>query len=214
MSRAFTSEEYEVPDMPVIEVREEVASADHDLVSEYSRGRSVTDPTLPFEIGMNFLNGKNGFFRNDEFAVKWLGISSGMGHVPAMVALARVYLSDTKRYGYGKPAGLLKAAIEKGSPDAVSMLDMSMIKDVRTKAAFVKYRLNAELGNVDAMIALAEGFEKEYYARGKWRTALGWYLRAYNGGAEDLLPRIEGFISDKSITLTEEESKFLRRPQK
>ena len=104
MSRAFTSEEYEVPDMPVIDVKTESVSEDHDLVSSYSAGRSVTDPALPFEIGMNFLKGENGFFKSIDFAVKWLKRSADLGHVQAAVELAKIYLSDTKKYGYKETA--------------------------------------------------------------------------------------------------------------
>ena len=211
MSRAFTSEEYEVPDMPVIDVKTESVSEDHDLVSSYSAGRSVTDPALPFEIGMNFLKGENGFFKSIDFAVKWLKRSADLGHVQAAVELAKIYLSDTKKYGYKETAQLLGKASENGSEEAVSMLDMGSIADVKTKSAFVKYRLNAELGNIDAMIALAEGFEKEYYAKQKWKTAAMWYLRACARGAESARPRLEELVKAKNIELTEDEKKLLKR---
>ncbi len=211
MSRAFTSEEYEVPDMPVIDVKTESVSEDHDLVSSYSAGRSVTDPALPFEIGMNFLKGENGFFKSIDFAVKWLKRSADLGHVQATVELAKIYLSDTKKYGYKETAQLLRTASENGSEEAVSMLDMGSIADVKTKSAFVKYRLNAELGNTDAMIALAEGFEKEYYAKQKWKTAAMWYLRACTRGAESARPRLEELVKSKNIELTEDEKKLLKR---
>ena len=211
MSRAFTSEEYEVPDMPVIDVKTESVSEDHDLVSSYSAGRSVTDPALPFEIGMNFLKGENGFFKSIDFAVKWLKRSADLGHVQAAVELAKIYLSDTKKYGYKETAQLLRMASENGSEEATSMLDMGSIADVKTKSAFVKYRLNAELGNTDAMIALAEGFEKEYYAKQKWKTAAMWYLRACARGAESARPRLEELVKAKNIELTEDEKKLLKR---
>lgn len=211
MSRAFTSEEYEVPDMPVIDVKTESVSEDHDLVSSYSAGRSVTDPALPFEIGMNFLKGENGFFKSIDFAVKWLKRSADLGHVQAAVELAKIYLSDTKKYGYKETAQLLGKASENGSEEAVSMLDMGSIADVKTKSAFVKYRLNAELENIDAMIALAEGFEKEYYAKQKWKTAAMWYLRACARGAESARPRLEELVKAKNIELTEDEKKLLKR---
>lgn len=211
MSRAFTSEEYEVPDMPVIDVKTESVSEDHDLVSSYSAGRSVTDPALPFEIGMNFLKGENGFFKSIDFAVKWLKRSADLGHVQAAVELAKIYLSDTKKYGYKETAQLLRKASENGSEEATSMLDMGSIADVKTKSVFVKYRLNAELGNTDAMIALAEGFEKEYYAKQKWKTAVMWYLRACARGAESARPRLEELVKAKNIELTEDEKKLLKR---
>lgn len=211
MSRAFTSEEYEVPDMPVIDVKTESVSEDHDLVSSYSAGRSVTDPALPFEIGMNFLKGENGFFKSIDFAVKWLKRSADLGHVQAAVELAKIYLSDTKKYGYKETAQLLRKASENGSEEAVSMLDLESIADVKTKSAFVKYRLNAELGNIGAMIALAEGFEKEYYAKQKWKTAAMWYLRACARGAESARPRLEELVKAKNIELTEDEKKLLKR---
>ena len=211
MSRAFTSEEYEVPDMPVIDFKVESVSEDHDLVSSYSAGRSVTDPALPFEIGMNFLRGENGFFKSIDLAVKWLKRSADLGHVQAAVELAKIYLSDTKKYGYKETAQLLRKASENGSEEAVSMLDMKSIADVKTKSAFVKYRLNAELGNTDAMIALAEGFEKEYYAKQKWKTAAMWYLKACARGAESAHPRLEELIKTKNIELTEDEQKLLKR---
>ncbi len=202
MSRAFTSEEYEVPDMPAVEIKESTQSEDHDLVYEYTKGRNTNDPALPYEIGMNFLNGEKGFFKSIDFAVKWLKISTGMGCVPAKVALAEVYLADTKKYGYRDAAILLRSAKDQGSEEAGALLDMKSISDVKSKSAFTTYRLNAELGNTEAMIALAEGFEKEYYAKQKWKTAVMWYLNAYVKGARDLRPRIEQLIENRNVELS------------
>ena len=71
MSRAFTSEEYESKEV-VVEIPEaRVPSADMELVFQYSSGRDLSDPDLPYEIGMRFLEGSDGFFQSDEFAVKW-----------------------------------------------------------------------------------------------------------------------------------------------
>lgn len=97
--------------MPAVVIKESTQSEDHDLVYEYTKGRNTNDPVLPYEIGINFLNGEKGFFKSIDFAVKWLKISTGMGCVPAKVALAEVYLVDTKKYGYRDACSV---AVRKG----------------------------------------------------------------------------------------------------
>lgn len=197
--------------MPAVVIKESTQSEDHDLVYEYTKGRNTNDPVLPYEIGINFLNGEKGFFKSIDFAVKWLKISTGMGCVPAKVALAEVYLVDTKKYGYRDAAILLRSAKDQGSEEAGALLDMKSISDVKSKSAFTTFRLNAELGNTEAMIALAEGFEKEYYAKQKWKTAVMWYLNAYVKGARDLRPRIEELIEKRNVELSDAELRILRR---
>ena len=104
MSRAFTSEEYEQKEVPIVIPPKIEETPDHDIVMRYSHGRSLEDPKLPYEIGMGFLKGEGEFFRSDEFAVKWLERAVKMGYAPAMVALAEFCLKDTKTYGFRRPA--------------------------------------------------------------------------------------------------------------
>ena len=210
MSRAFTSEEYEAPEV-VIEVPEKrEPSADMELVFAYSKGRNLSDPSLPYEIGMHFLEGSDGFFQSDEFAVKWLDNAVKEGSVDAMMALADFYLKDTKTYGYRKPAELLSKAADRGNDDAMSRLDMVNIGDPTSRETFNAYRFNAELGNTDAMKLLAEGFEKGYFGKGKDKAAKLWYVRAFKNGDRDSAKRVLALYYKKRIELTEEELRFLR----
>jgi TPR repeat protein len=210
MSRAFTSEEYEVQDLPPVKIEKTEVSADHDLVLRYSAGRKLTDASLPYEIGMHFLKGDEGFFQSDEFAVKWLKKAAEMDDVAAMTALAELYLRDSRRYGYRDAAHLLKKASDSGSAVAAAHLDMRSAEDPATKKAFTVYRLNAELGDADACLALAEGFEKEYYGKEKWKAAALWYRRAFEKGRPEAAKRILNLYNKKKIELTEKELKFLR----
>ena len=210
MSRAFTSEEYESKEV-IIEIPEaRKPSADAELVFRYSNGRDLSDPSLPYEIGMHFMDGSDGFFQSDEFAVKWLDRAVRVGNVDAMMALADFYLKDTKKYGYRKPAELIRMAADKGNPDAVSRLDMDGIDDPTTRKAFNAYRFNAELGDVKAMRLLAEGFEKGYFGKGKDNAAKIWYTKAFKNGDRDAAKRVLALFYKKRIELTEDELKFLR----
>lgn len=202
MSRAFTSEEYEVPDMPVYdEIKKEEDSADHDLVLRYAAGRKATDPSLPYEIGMHFLKGDGGFFQSDMFAEKWLSRSAEAGFVPAMLALAEFYLRDTKANGYGKAAALLRKAADGGSEAASLRLDMGSIPNPKTKDAYVTYRLNAALGNADACRMLGKGYEEEYYGKGRWKTAVKWYARGYRRGDAECKKLALALSKNKKIPL-------------
>ncbi|MBE6526245.1 MAG: sel1 repeat family protein [Thermoplasmata archaeon] len=210
MSRAFTSEEYEAPEV-VIEVPEKrEPSADMELVFAYSKDRSLSDPSLPYEIGMHFLEGSGGFFQSDEFAVKWLDNAVKEGSVDAMMALADFYLKDTKTHGYRKPASLLKMAADRGNEDARARLDMDHIDDPTSRKTFNAYRFNAELGDVMAMNLLAEGFEKGHFGKNKEKAAAFWYTKAFKKGDKDAAKRVLALYYKKRIELTEEELRFLR----
>ena len=210
MSRAFTSEEYEAKEV-VVEIPEaRVPSADMELVFRYSSGRDLNDPALPYEIGMRFLEGSDGFFQSDEFAVKWLENAVKMGNVKAMVTLADFYLRDTKTNGYRRPAELLRMAADKGDEDAITRLDMDHIDDPTSRKTFNAYRFNAELGDVRAMNLLAEGFEKGYFGKNKDKAAALWYTRAFKKGDKDAAKRVLALYYKKRIGLTDEELRFLR----
>ena len=73
MSSAFTSEEYEAREVVIKIPEKREPSADSELVFRYSKGRDLNDPALPYEIGIRFRDGSDGFFQSDEFTVKWLG---------------------------------------------------------------------------------------------------------------------------------------------
>lgn len=209
MSRAFTSEEYEAPDI-VIDVQPEVKNeADYDLVFSYSRGRSVTDPELPHEIGLNFLNGSDGFFQDDGFAVKWLKKAVAMNNEKSMLALAEFYLRDTKTNGYREAALLLEKAKNLGSLRACGYLDMSTVEDPSTKKAFVTFRLNAELGSAEACMKLAKGFEKQYYGRDRCRAAAVWYIRAFRRGEKEAAKRALTLHYRGKTELTDDELNLL-----
>lgn len=196
--------------MPVFdEVRTEAESEDHELVLRYSAGRKVSDPSLPYEIGIHFLKGDEGFFQSTDFAEKWLLKSADMDFAPAMLALAELYLTDTKKNGYRRPALLLKKAAQKGSEAARLHLDMSKVSDPRTRDAFVTYRLNAELGNAEACRMLGEGFEKEYYGKGQWEAAVRWYARAYSRGDSPSGKRAVCLAEKKNVLLGGKEQKLL-----
>ncbi len=210
MSRAFTSEEYESKEV-VIELPEKrEPSADAELVFQYSKGRDLNDPALPYEIGMRFMDGSDGFFQSDEFTVKWLDKASKMGSEKAMLALARFYLRDTKTYGYHKAALLLKEAADKGDSEAKEMLDMDRVEDPTSKKTFNTYRLNTELGSVKAMVLLAEGFEKGNFGKDKGKAAAVWYTRAAKRGDREAAKKALALHYKKKVVLTDEEIKTLR----
>ena len=210
MSRAFTSEEYEQKEVPIVIPPKIEETPDHDIVMRYSHGRSLEDPKLPYEIGMGFLKGEGEFFQSDEFAVKWLERAVKMGYAPAMVALAEFCLKDTKTYGFRRPARLLKQAADLGSDEAKAYIDMSSISDPSTKKAYTAYRLNGELGDIPACLALAEGFEKGYYGKDKSRAAATWYIRAFKLGDAEAAKKALALHYKKKVELTEEELSLLK----
>ncbi len=210
MSRAFTSEEYESREV-VIELPEKrEPSPDAELVFQYSKGRDLNDPALPYEIGMHFMDGSDGFFQSGEFAVKWLSKAADMGHEGSMLALAKFYLRDTKTYGYHKAARLLKKAADKGNSEAVEMLDMDNVGEPTSKKTFNTYRINTELGSVRAMVLLAEGFEKGNFGKDKGKAAAVWYTRAAKRGDRDAAKKALALHYRKKVVLTDEEIKELR----
>ncbi len=210
MSRAFTSEEYESKEV-VIEIPEaRVPSADAEIVFLYSKDRDLNDPSLPYEIGMHFMEGSDGFFQSNEFGVKWLDRAVKMGSVEAMMALADFYLKDTKTNGYRKPAELLRMAADRGNADAKDRLDIDNIEDPTSRKTFNAYRFNAELGDIRAMNLLAEGFEKGHFGKNKEKAAVLWYTRAFKKGDKEAAKRVLALYYKKRIELTEEELKFLR----
>lgn len=211
MSRAFTSEEYEQKEVPIVIPPKIEEAPDHDIVMKYSNGRSLEDPKLPYEIGMGFLKGEGEFFQSDELGIKWLERSVKMGYAPAMVSLAELFLKDTKTYGFRRPAKLLKQASDLGSSDAKSYIDMSSVDDPSTKKAYTAYRLNGELGDISACMALAEGFEKEYYGKDKARAAATWYIRAFKLGDEGASKKALALHYKKKVVLTEDELALLRK---
>jgi|GEM_PF-2390692 len=211
MSRAFTSEEYEQKEVPIVIPPKIEEAPDHDIVMKYSNGRSLEDPKLPYEIGMGFLKGEGEFFQSDEFAVKWLERAVKMGYAPAMVSLAELFLKDTKTYGFRRPAKLLKQASDLGSADAKSYIDMSSVDDPSTKKAYTVYRLNGELGDISACLALADGFEKGYYGKDKTRAAATWYIRAFKLGDEGASKKALALHYKKKVVLTEDELALLRK---
>jgi TPR repeat protein len=211
MSRAFTSEEYEQKEVPIVIPPKIEEAPDHDIVMKYSNGRSLEDPKLPYEIGMGFLKGKGEFFQSDELGIKWLERSVKMGYAPAMVSLAELFLKDTKTYGFRRPAKLLKQASDLGSADAKSYIDMSSVDDPSTKKAYTVYRLNGELGDISACLALADGFEKGYYGKDKTRAAATWYIRAFKLGDEGASKKALALHYKKKVVLTEDELALLRK---
>ncbi len=211
MSRAFTSEEYEQKEVPIVIPPKIEEAPDHDIVMKYSNGRSLEDPKLPYEIGMGFLKGKGEFFQSDELGIKWLERSVKMGYAPAMVSLAELFLKDTKTYGFRRPAKLLKQASDLGSADAKSYIDISSVDDPSTKKAYTAYRLNGELGDISACLALAEGFEKGYYGKDKARAAATWYIRAFKLGDEGASKKALALHYKKKVVLTEDELALLRK---
>ena len=211
MSRAFTSEEYEQKEVPIVIPPKIEEAPDHDIVMKYSNGRSLEDPKLPYEIGMGFLKGEGEFFQSDELGIKWLERSVKMGYAPAMVSLAELFLKDTKTYGFRRPAKLLKQASDLGSADAKSYIDMSSVDDPSTKKAYTAYRLNGELGDISACMALAEGFEKGYYGKDKSRAAATWYIRAFKLGDEGASKKALALHYKKKVVLTEDELALLRK---
>ncbi len=182
MSRAFTSEEYDEKDVVIEELPDWESSGDKELVFAYSKGRDMSSPSFPYEIGIRFRDGSDGFFQSDEFALKWLGSAVRMGSADAMLALADMYLKDTKKHGYRKAAELLRAAAVKGNGEARGRLDIDDIGDPTSRRTFNAYRFNAELGDPRAMFLLAEGFEKGHFGRNKDRAAALWYVRAFRNG--------------------------------
>ena len=211
MSRAVTSEEYEQKEVPIVIPPKIEEAPDHDIVMKYSNGRSLEDPKLPYEIGMGFLKGEGEFFQSDELGIKWLERSVKMGYAPAMVSLAELFLKDTKTYGFRRPAKLLKQASDLGSADAKSYIDMSSVDDPSTKKAYTAYRLNGELGDISACMALAEGFEKGYYGKDKSRAAATWYIRAFKLGDEGASKKALALHYKKKVVLTEDELALLRK---
>ena len=133
-----------------------------------------------------------------------------MGNVKAMVALADFYLGDTKNYGYRKPAELLRLAADNGDKDAMRRLDMDDVVDPTSRKTFNTYRFNAELGDVRAMMLLAEGFEKGHFGKNKDKAAALWYTRAFKKGNQDAAQRILNLYYNKRIELTDEELCTLR----
>lgn len=210
MSRAFTSEEYESREVFVEPPRKVEKSPDADLVFAYSKGRDFSDPVLPYEIGMHFLIGNEGFFQSTEFAEKWLLRSCNMGYAPAILALADLYLSDTKTHGYRKPAEFVRKAADAGSAEASDRLDMEHIDDPCSRKTYHAYRFNAELGNPDAMALLAEGFEKGNFGKDKYKAAKLWYIRAVKKGRKDCAKKVLAMFYKKKIELSDEELRFLR----
>lgn len=208
MSRAFTSEEYEQKEVPIVIPPKIEEAADHDVVMRYSRGRSLEDPRLPFEIGMGFLNGSEGFFKSQEFAEKWLKRAAEMDHADAMLVLAEVYLADTRTHGYRKPAKLIRRAAELGSKKAAGILDMN--QEPSTKKAYDAFRLNGELGDPEACYRLAEGFEKGYYGKDKYKAAATWYIRAFRLGKKEAARKALELHYHRKTELTEEEREMLR----
>lgn len=210
MSRAFTSEEYETKDVQVVAPKKKEESPDAQLVFEYSKKRDLNDPSLPYEIGIRFMDGSDGFFQSDEFAVKWFKHAIRMGNSEAMLALADFYLRDTKTNGYRKPAKLIAMAAEAGNADAKARLDMDSIDSPTSRKTFNAYRFNAELGDVRAMRLLAEGFEKGNFGKDKEKAAAFWYTKAFKAGDEDAAKRVLALYYKKKIELTDEELRFLR----
>lgn len=211
MSRAFTSEEYESREVEVVVPEKEEHSADAEIVFAYSKGRRFDDPSLPYEIGLHFLNGDEGFFRSDEFAEKWLKRSVKMNHAKAMLALADFYLKDTKTHGFRKPAKLIRMAADLDDPEAIDILDMENIDSPTSKKTYDAYRFNAELGSVEAMMKLAEGFEKGHFGKDKFRAAVIWYTKAYRNGCEEASKKALALHYKKKIVLSDEELASLRR---
>ena len=160
---------------------------------------------------MGFLKGEGEFFQSDELGIKWLERSVKMGYAPAMVSLAELFLKDTKTYGFRRPAKLLKQASELGSADAKSYIDMSSVDDPSTKKAYTVYRLNGELGDISACLALADGFEKGYYGKDKARAAATWYIRAFKLGDEGASKKALALHYKKKAVLTEDELALLRK---
>lgn len=210
MSRAFTSEEYESKEVIIEMPEKREPSPDSELVFRYSKGRDLNDPALPYEIGIHFMEGSDGFFQSDEFAVKWLEKAVEMGSADAMLALADFYLKDTKTHGYRKAALLLKKAADGGNPEAIGMLDMDNVGDPTSRKTFNTYRLNAELGSVEAMNRLAEGFEKGHYGKDRFKAAAVWYTRAFRRGDREAAKKALALHYKKKVVLTEEELRFLR----
>ena len=173
-------------------------------------GRFLNDPALAYEIGMNFMDGTNGFFQDYGLAVKWLDRAVKLGHDGAMVALADLFLRDTKTNGYRKSAKLLRMAADRGNADAVSRLDMENIDSPTSKRTYEAYRFNAELGDVRAMRLLAEGFEKGHFGKDKSKAAAVWYTKAFKHGDDDAAKRVLALYYKKKIELTPEELSFLR----
>ena len=211
MSRAFTSEEYDEKDVVIEELPDWESSGDKELVFAYSKGRDMSSPSFPYEIGIRFRDGTDGFFQSDEFAVKWLNNAVKAGSVDAMIALADFYLKDTKANGYRKPAELLKMAADRGNEDAKGRLDMDHIEDPTSRKTFNAYRFNAELGDVKAMNLLAEGFEKGYYGKDKARAAATWYIRAFKLGDEGASKKALALHYKKKVVLTKDELALLRK---
>ncbi len=210
MSRAFTSEEYDEKDVVIEDLPDWESSGDKELVFAYSKGRDMSSPSFPYEIGIRFRDGSDGFFQSDEFAVKWLNNAVKAGSVDAMIALADFYLKDTKANGYRKSAELLKMAADRGNEDAKGRLDMDHIEDPTSRKTFNAYRFNAELGDVRAMNLLAEGFEKGHFGKNKDKAAALWYTRAFKKGDKEAAKRVLALYYKKRIELTEEELRFLR----
>ena len=210
MSRAFTSEEYEQKDVQIVAPKKKETTPDEELVFQYSKGRYLNDPALAYEIGVNFMDGANGFFQDNDLAVKWLDRAVKLGHDGAMVALADLFLRDTKANGYRKPAKLLRMAADRGNTDAASRLDMENIDSPTSRKTYNAYRFNAELGDVKAMCLLAEGFEKGHFGKDKEKAAAFWYTKAFRNGDDDAAKRTLALYYKKKIELTPEELKFLR----
>lgn len=211
MSRAFTSEEYESREVFVEPPKKVEKSPDADLVFAYAKGRDFSDPALPYEIGMHFVNGDEGFFQSNEFAEKWLLRSCDMDYAKAMLALADFYLLDTKTHGYRKPAEFIRKAADAGSAEASERLDMERIEGPCSKKTYLTYRFNAELGDPNAIILLAEGFEKGNFGKDKFKAAKTWYIRAVRKGRRECAKKVLAMYYKKRIELTEEELKFLRQ---
>ena len=210
MSRAFTSEEYEQKDVQIVVPEKKEPSADEELVFQYSKGRDLNDPSLPYEIGIRFMDGTDGFFQSDEFTVKWLDRAVKMGSDEAMVALADFFLRDTKTNGYRKSARLLRMAADRSNAEAKERLDMDNVDSPTSKRTYEAYRFNAELGNAKAMRLLAEGFEKGHFGKDKWKAAAVWYTKAFKHGDDDAAKRVLALYYKKKVELTPEELAFLR----
>jgi len=210
MSRAFTSEEYEQKDVQIVAPKKKETTPDEELVFQYSKGRDLNDPSLPYEIGIRFMDGTDGFFQDDGLTVKWLDRAVRMGSDEAMVALADFFLRDTKTNGYRKSAKLLRMAADRGNEDAIARLDMENIDSPTSKRTYEAYRFNAELGDAKAMRLLAEGFEKGNFGKDKSKAAAVWYTKAFKHGDDDAAKRVLALYYKKKIELTPEELAFLR----
>jgi len=210
MSRAFTSEEYEQKDVQIVAPVKKETTPDEELVFRYSSGRNVNDPALAYEIGVNFMDGSNGFFQDRDLAVRWLDRAVRYGHDVAMVTLADLFLKDTKTNGYRKPAKLLKMAADRGNAAAIARLDMEHIDSPTSRRTYEAYRFNAELGDPKAMRLLAEGFERGDFGKDKYRAAAVWYTKAFKHGDDDAAKRALALHYKKKVELTPEEIGFLR----